>query len=97
MPTSEDPARDAVVVWATNPLYPSRVHMTNGRGRVSLCGFPVGLPSPQRPERLAVCPDCATVYVDLIFPAQVGNGDPPSSVEWFRQLSRDKPGGAAQH
>lgn len=76
----------AVVSWATNPLYPSRVHMTNGRGRVSLCGFPINAVTRHRPATLRICPDCATAYVDVSFPA--GNagraGDGP--VEWFRQL-----------
>jgi hypothetical protein len=93
MRTSEYPASRSVVVWATNTAYPSRVHMANGRGSVSLCGFPVGALTPRRPERLAVCPDCAMVYVDLIFPVHLGNSDPPPSLEWFRQLSGDEQNG----
>lgn len=51
--------RDASVAWATNMLYPTRVHMTNARGRVSLCGFPVTTVTVHRPGDLRVCPDCA--------------------------------------
>lgn len=77
--------RDATVAWATNGLYPSRVHMTNGRGQVSLCGFPVDSVTRYRPSDLWVCPDCAMAYVDVSFPANgaAAGGGP---VEWFRRL-----------
>jgi hypothetical protein len=61
------PARP-MVAWATNRRYPSRVHMTNGRGRVALCGFPVETVLGDRPGSLGICPDCALVFVDLSFP-----------------------------
>lgn len=53
------------VAWATNTRYPTRVHMTNRRGLVSLCGFPVGTVTHDRPNDLRVCPDCAMAYVDI--------------------------------
>lgn len=62
MKTSRHPSvDDDVVTWATNLLYPSRLHMTNGRGRVSLCGFPVNYTVAQRPGGPRVCPDCVRV------------------------------------
>lgn len=81
-----DSDTDTVVRWATNSRYPSRVHMTNGLGPVSLCGFPVHNASQQRPNGLGVCPDCATVFVDLLFPLGPGAGSDRPRSEWFRHL-----------
>lgn len=76
----------AVVAWGTNITYPTRVHMTNGRGRVSLCGFPVSTVTHDRPGALRVCPECAMSYVEVSFPADGGAGPDGGYVEWFRQL-----------
>jgi hypothetical protein len=81
-----DPEVNGLVQWATNSLYPSRVHMTNGRGPISLCGFPVNSASRQRPDGLGICPDCATVFADLVFPLDTRRGSDPPPSEWFRQL-----------
>lgn len=81
------------VWWATNSLYPSRVHMTNGRGRVSLCGFPISAVMHDRPRRLQICPDCAMAYVEVSFPVE-GGATSRTAMEWFRALpSAEGPGG----
>lgn len=74
------------VRWATHGAYPSRAHMTNGRGLVSLCGFPISTVLAERPKRLAICPDCATAFVDVSFPARAGRDRCEPAYEWFRQL-----------
>lgn len=79
--------REAVIAWATNDLYPTRIHMTNCRGRVSLCGFPISKVTSQRPSRLRICPDCAMAFVEVLFPVVGADLD---SVEWFRQLPARK-------
>lgn len=87
MKVSRTPPGDNVVVaWATNLRYPSRLHMTNGRGRVSLCGFPVDSLAGQRPDGPRVCPDCAIVFVEESFPSHEEPRIPPQPHEWFRRL-----------
>lgn len=86
MQAPDTPPDTVVVAWATNTRYPSRLHMTNGRGRVSLCGFPVNDIVAQRPGGPRVCPDCALVFVDASFPAHVEAGADAEPAEWFRQL-----------
>lgn len=76
---------DTVVAWATNMRYPSRIHMTNGRDRVSLCGFPINTVTRYRPSGLWVCPDC-DAYVEVSFPADSGAGQDCGAADWFRRL-----------
>lgn len=80
-----------VVRWATNSSYPTRAHMTNGRGRVSLCGFPVDPASQQRPDGLGICPDCATTFIDLTFPLDTHTDSDQATPQWFRQLPSPDP------
>lgn len=78
--------RRAAIAWATNTRYPSRVHMSNGRGLVSLCGFPVTAVTHERPHDLRVCPDCAIAYVEESFPLDGAVDADGGDAEWFRQL-----------
>lgn len=71
--------------------------MTNGRGRVSLCGFPISFVTRDRPGTPRICPDCALAYVDASFPAENANHAGSESAEWFRQLPTPDASRRMQH
>jgi hypothetical protein len=61
-----DPRQE--IVWAASPYYAGRAHLAFVGSRVGLCAIPVDEPTPYRPYRTLVCPECALGFVEATVP-----------------------------
>lgn len=63
------PVHRKMIGWGTSYYYRDRTHVVPRGDRITLCGLPVHDQSHDRPSRQRVCPECAVLWTQILYPA----------------------------
>lgn len=66
----DDPAHHPLITWATSHLYQHRAHVVPRGDGAALCGSPVDHLTGRRPANHRICPECALLWIGILYPAE---------------------------